>query len=159
MEMSDLPKVVPMIAYEDGHAAIEWLTRVLGFEERLRYESEDGSIGHAELELEGGVIMLATPTPEYQSPKRHRETCEAARRWSDNPYVIDGVLVSVGDVDGHFERARAAGATILREPEDQPFGDRLYTVEDLEGHRWMFSQHVRDVPAEEWGAQPATSSR
>jgi uncharacterized glyoxalase superfamily protein PhnB len=159
MEMSDLPKVVPMIAYEDGHAAIEWLTRVLGFEERLRYESEDGSIGHAELELEGGLIMLATPTPEYQGPRRHRETCEAARRWSDNPYVIDGVLVSVSDVDGHFERARAAGATILREPEDQPFGDRLYTVEDLEGHRWMFSQHVRDVAPEEWGAQPATSSR
>jgi uncharacterized glyoxalase superfamily protein PhnB len=159
MEMSDFPKVVPMIAYEDGHAAIEWLTRVLGFEERLRFESEDGSIGHAELELEGGLIMLATPTPEYVGPKRHRETCEAARRWSDNPYVIDGVLVSVSDVDGHFERARAAGATILREPEDQPFGDRLYTVEDLEGHRWMFSQHVRDVSPEEWRAQPAASSR
>jgi uncharacterized glyoxalase superfamily protein PhnB len=159
MEVSDLPKVVPMLSYEDAGAAIDWLSRAFGFSEQHRYEEPDGTVSHAELELEGGLIMLATPTPEYQSPKRHRETCESAKRWSENPYVIDGVLVSVRDVDRHFEQARGAGATILREPEDQPFGDRLYTAEDLEGHRWMFSQHVRDVAPEDWGAQPATSSR
>jgi uncharacterized glyoxalase superfamily protein PhnB len=156
--MSEYPKVVPMLSYEDGHAAIDWLTRAFGFEERLRWVGDDGAIGHAELELDGGLIMLATPTPEYQSPKRHREGCEPARRWSEVPYVIDGVLVHVRDVDAHYERARNEGATILREPEDQPFGDRLYTAEDLEGHRWMFSQHVRDVAPEEWGAQPASSA-
>jgi uncharacterized glyoxalase superfamily protein PhnB len=51
--------------------------------------------------------------------------------------VIDGVHVTVDDVDGHYERARAAGATILRGLEDLPFG-RLYSAADLEGHRWMF---------------------
>jgi PhnB protein len=53
--------------------------------------------------------------------------------------VIDGVLVHVDDVDAHFERAKEAGATILTEPEDTANG-RLYRAEDLEGHRWMFSQ-------------------
>jgi uncharacterized glyoxalase superfamily protein PhnB len=59
------------------------------------------------------------------------------------PYVIDGVLVEVDDVDEHFERATAAGATILSEPEDvADFGVRHYRAEDPEGHRWMFSQDI-----------------
>ena len=64
--------------------------------------------------------MLATPTPEYRSPKRHREECEQARAWSKVPYVIDGVLVYVGDFDAHLARARAAGATILPSPTASP---------------------------------------
>jgi uncharacterized glyoxalase superfamily protein PhnB len=55
-------------------------------------------------------------------------------------------------VEAHFERARVAGARILSEVEDTPFGDRHYRAEDLEGHRWMFAERVRDVPAEDWGA-------
>ena len=51
--------------------------------------------------------------------------------------MIDGVHVTVDDVDEHCQRARAAGATILRELEDLPFG-RLYSAADAEGHRWMF---------------------
>ena len=82
---------------------------------------------------------LASPTPDYESPRRHRETCDAARNWSAVPWVIDGVMAEVDDTDAHYHRARAAGATILSEPEDQPFG-RIYRAEDLEGHRWMFVQ-------------------
>lgn len=79
-----------MIAYEDTAAAIDWLTEAFGFREHgERYVMEDGTIGHAELELDGSVIMLATPTPDYRSPKRHRETCEHAARWHDNPWVVD----------------------------------------------------------------------
>ena len=81
--------------------------------------------------------MLATPSPNYQSPKRHRENCAAARRWSTVPYIIDGVLVSVDDLDRHFARAKSAGATILSEIEEGPPG-RRYRAEDLEGHRWFF---------------------
>src|SRR5204863_245240 len=80
------------------------------------------------------------------------QRCEAAARWSETPFVVDGVHVYVDDVDGHFERARAGGARILSEVEDTPFGDRHYRVEDLEGHRWMFAERVREVPAEDWGA-------
>jgi uncharacterized glyoxalase superfamily protein PhnB len=138
------PTVVPMLAYEDGVVALEWLSRAFGFRERTRMQGPDGRLTHGELELDGGVVMLATPTPDYESPRHHRESCDAARRWSKVPYVVDGVLVNVADVDAHFERARAAGARILSEPENVGMGIRHYRAEDLEGHRWMFSQDVED---------------
>ena len=133
------PDVIPMIAYEDGPAALEWLARAFGFRERTRTTDAAGRLTHAEMEAGGGLIMLATPTPDYRGPKRHREACEQARRWSQVPYIIDGVLVSVDDVDAHYERARSAGTRILSVPEDTGHG-RQYRAEDLEGHRWMFVQ-------------------
>jgi uncharacterized glyoxalase superfamily protein PhnB len=148
--------VVPMLAYEDAAAAIDWLVKAFGFHEELRYTEDDGTVTHAELATEGGgLIMLATPTPDYVSPKRHRETCEQARNWSEVPYVIDGVLIEVDDVDAHFARAKEAGATILSEPEDVDAGVRHYRAEDPEGHRWMFSQPIAQVAPEQWGAVEA----
>jgi uncharacterized glyoxalase superfamily protein PhnB len=135
--------VIPMLAYENGAAAIDWLVEVFGFEERERWADDDGTIVHAELATGGGSIMLATPSPDYVSPKRMRELSEDARKMYEVPYVVDGVLVEVEDIDAHFERAKAAGATILSEPEDVPeAGIRHYRVEDPEGHRWMFSQDM-----------------
>ena len=134
-------RVVPFLGYEDAAAAIEWLERAFGFRENreARYE-EDGTIGHAELELEGGgTIYLSTPAG-YASPRTLRAESEAARRSYDNPWVIDGHFVEVDDVEAHYERARAAGATILREPEEPGIGFRIYSAEDPEGHRWMFGQ-------------------
>ena len=136
--------ITPMLAYEDGAAAIEWLESAFGFRERRnsRYTDEQGRVGHAELELDDGLIMLASPTPEYRGPRRHAEECEQARKWLEVPYVIDGLHVVVEDVDAHFRQARGAGATILSEPEDQEYGERSYRAEDLEGHRWMFAQPI-----------------
>jgi len=135
------PQVVtPMIAYEDAAAAIDWLCRAFGFTERMRMEDASGTVTHAELELNGGVVMLAQPTTEYRSPARHAEECDQARRWLSVPFVIDGAHVLVPDVDAHFQRAKTEGATILSEPEDQPYGERTYRAADLEGHRWMFAQ-------------------
>jgi PhnB protein len=133
------PDLVPMIAYEDGVAALDWLARAFGFHERARMTDDAGRLSHGEMQVGEGVIMLATPTPDYQGPNHHREGCEAARRWSTVPYIIDGVLVYVDDVHGHCERARTAGARILSEPEDDQYGVR-YRAEDLEGHRWMFME-------------------
>ena len=148
--------VIPMLSYEDAAAAIDWLVEAFGFTEKLRYTEDDGTVTHAELATDGGgLIMLATPTADYVSPKRHRETCEQARKWSESPYVIDGLLVTVDAVDAPFARARQAGAAILSEPEDVDAGIRHYRVEDLEGHRWMFSQEIAVVAPEEWGAVEA----
>ena len=134
------PTVIPMLAYEDGAAALDWLVRAFGFTERERWTDDDGRLTHGELALGEGIVMLASPTPKYQSPKRHAETCDAARAWqNDVPYVIDGVLVHVPDVDAHHERAQREGATILSPPEDTDVG-RHYRVADLEGHRWMFAE-------------------
>ena len=143
-DSSELPTIVPMLSYEDVARAIEWLTRAFGFREieNERYTEPDGRVSHAELRLGGGTIMLGSPSPHYEGPRRHAESCEAARRWREPGYVVDGVHVLVEDVDAHFHRAKEAGATILSEPEDQPYRERVYRVEDLDGHRWMFGQPV-----------------
>jgi PhnB protein len=128
----------PMIAYEDGPAALDWLARTFGFRERTRIV-RDGKLTHGEMETGSGVIMCATPSPDYESPRRHRERCDAARRWSEVPYIIDGLLVYVDGIDEHYHRAAQAGAVILSSLEEGPPGKR-YRVEDLEGHRWMFME-------------------
>jgi uncharacterized glyoxalase superfamily protein PhnB len=133
----EYPPVIPMLAYEDGAAAMAWLASAFGFKERTRMLEADGRLGHGEMEAGGGLIMLATPSVHYQSPRHHREDCATAARWQEFPYIVDGVLVYVDDVDAHWTQARAAGARILTDPEGNPYG-RSYRVEDLEGHRWMF---------------------
>ena len=114
--MSQYPTVIPMISYENGPAAIAWLEKAFGFRERkeMRYTDKDGVVSHAEMETGGdGLIMLATPTPDYESPLHHRQHCDAAAKWSEAPWVIDGALVHVDDIDAHFERAKNAGARML----------------------------------------------
>ncbi len=137
-------RIVPMIAYEDGFAAIEFLSRAFGFteDEAQRFVNDDGTLGHAELELGGDRVMLATPGADYESPGHHREHCEPARRWLDNPWVVDGVFVEVDDLAAHHAAAVSAGATIIRAPGDPGVGFRIYTAEDPEGHRWMFGQRA-----------------
>jgi uncharacterized glyoxalase superfamily protein PhnB len=116
------PSVVPMISYEDGIAALEWLHRAFGFRETARHVAPDGRLSHGEMQAGDGLVMLASPTPDYQSPKRHRE-----------------VLVLVDNLEQHFARAKAAGARILSDIESDPPG-RRYRAEDFEGHRWFFFQ-------------------
>ena len=137
------PRVTPYLLYGDVPAALDWLARAFGFRERLRFTAEDGTVNHAEMEIgEDGLIMLGDPGGSFRRPK-------------DLGGVTVIVHVYVDDVDGHYRRAREAGARILRELEDQEYGDRRYDVEDLEGHHWSFAQRVRLVAPEEWGAETA----
>jgi PhnB protein len=133
------PRISPYLLYEDGYAAIDFITRAFGFTERMRMPGEsEGQLGHAELELDGGVIMLGTPARDFKNPKR-----------LGGATVL--VHVYVDDVDAHYDRAKAAGAEITREPATQDYGDRNYSAKDPEGHDWFFSQHVEDVSMEEIG--------
>jgi len=132
----NMPRITPYIFYEDVGSALDWLSKAFGFRERSRMPGPDGSVMHAEMELEDGVIMMGNPGPEYQKPKRHGHTDQL-------------IYVFVDDVDKHYRIAKAAGAVILDEPEDQFYGDRRYAAADLEGHHWNFATHVRDVPPEE----------
>ena len=136
---ANYPDVIPMIAYEDGPKAMDWLSSAFGFTERTRMLGNDGRLSHGEMQAGEGVIMLATPTPDYQGPRRHRAECEPAQKWSRVEYIVDGVLVYVDDVNAHYQRAKQRGATILSEPESDDYG-RRYRAEDIEGHRWMFLQ-------------------
>ena len=135
-------RVTPYLLYHDCDAAIDFLTGALGFTERTRMKGTDGKTNHAELELEGGVVMLGNPGSDYKNPK------ELGGR-TQTTYVY------VDDVDAHFERAKTAGAHVERELEDQFYGDRSYAVHDPEGHAWSFATHVRDVSPEEMQAAMA----
>ncbi len=138
--------VVPMLAYADGPAAMTWLSSAFGFEERERWLDETGVLAHGEMSTGHGLVMLATPTPDYEGPLLHRGHCQAAATWSAAPWVIDGVLAYVDDIVAHFERAKDAGASMLSDIESGPDGSRLYRVEDVEGHRWMFMQRATARP-------------
>jgi uncharacterized glyoxalase superfamily protein PhnB len=131
--------VTPYLLYEDVAAAIEWLGRAFGFEERLRFADESGVVTHAELVLGDGEVMLGHPGSEFRSPKALGAFTHL-------------VHVYVDDVDAHHARAVEAGAPILGALEDTPYGDRRYDTEDLEGHRWSFAKVLRELPPEEWGA-------
>jgi PhnB protein len=147
-----------MLAYANGAAAMDWLVRAFGFVERQRLLAPDGRLSHGELLAGDGLLMLSTPTPAYEAPKQHRLHCESARQWSTVPWVIDGVLVYIDDVDAHFAQATQAGATILSPPEGG-FPGRRYRVEDLEGHRWMFLQRPHEQPGAAIVSAPSTASR
>jgi uncharacterized glyoxalase superfamily protein PhnB len=133
------PAIIPMLSYEDGVKSLEWLCKAFGFTERERWLDDKGRLTHGEITLGSGVIMLASPNPDYQSPKHHRESCAQAAKWNKSIYIIDGTLVYVDDVHAHFKTATAHGATILSAIETDENGTR-YRAEDLEGHRWMFMQ-------------------
>ncbi len=130
--------VVPMLTYTDGPGAMDWLVRAFGFAERTRWLDDDGRVAHGELTTGDGLVMIASTNPAYESPTAHRQHCDAGDAWLTPPYVVDGALVYVDDIDAHYARAVAAGAATLSEIEDGPA--RLYRTEDLEGHRWMFMQ-------------------
>src|SRR5215472_7370396 len=91
------PSVIPMIAYRDGVAALDWLANAFGFVELDRRTTPDGRLSHGEMQAGEGKIMLATPSPDYEGPREHRAHCERAQKWSEVPFVIDGVLVLVDD--------------------------------------------------------------
>jgi uncharacterized glyoxalase superfamily protein PhnB len=129
--------VVPILIYADVGTAIEWLRNAFGFAERLRV-GRNGVVFHAQLVVGDGAIMMGCQGAEYRPPRQGE--------------VQQYVHVTVDEVDAHFERAKRSGARIVDAPHDTPFGERQYTAEDPEGHRWAFSQHVADVPPEKWGA-------
>ncbi len=120
---------MPALRYQDAPAAIEWLCNVLGFERHAVYPGPDGSIAHAELTLNGGMIMLGSQRDDehkqrFMSPKAlgNLETCS--------------IYVVVTDVDAAYKRAQAAGATIVKPMEDTHYGSREFGVKDSEGHTW-----------------------
>ncbi len=131
--------VTPCLLYEDVAAALEFLARAFDFTETLRYDDPAGYVSHAEMRLGDGAIMLGDPGPSYRGPARLGGTTVQLH-------------VEVDDVDALCARARSAGATVTREPEDQSYGERSFSATDPEGHVWTFGQTLREVSPEEWGA-------
>ncbi|MGO9898770.1 MAG: VOC family protein [Solirubrobacteraceae bacterium] len=120
--------VIPVLVYEDVREAIGWLCDTFGLQ--VRWQAGDH---RAQLWLNGGTVVVTEPRTSKALP---------------GPQSL---LVRVPDVRAHFERAHERGAKILDEPRDFPYGERQYTVEDLGGHHWGFSQSIADVAPETWG--------
>jgi uncharacterized glyoxalase superfamily protein PhnB len=121
--------VVPGMQYRKAPEAIEWLCRVFGFEQRAVYPAPDGSIAHAELTLDGGMIMLGS-VGNGEAGRFMKQPDEIGGATTRGVYLI------VSDADAVYARAKAAGAEIVLENEDKPYGGRGFTCRDLEGHVW-----------------------
>ena len=117
------PTFYPAFNYRDAPAAIDWLARALGFELMMRVADGKGGIAHAEMAYEDGVVMLGSVKEVM------------------GPFSIQHTYVAVADPDAHHARAKAAGAKIVMELHDTPYGSRDYACEDPEGHRWYFGTY------------------
>jgi uncharacterized glyoxalase superfamily protein PhnB len=120
------------LRYDDARAAIAYLTGTLGFVEQNVHTADDGSVGHAELSFADGVVMLGTRrgTPD---------TFDTGRA------VVYLALDSAEEVDAHHDRAVAAGAQVVQELVDQPYGSREYAVRDPEGNIWSVGSYRPQV--------------
>lgn len=128
------PTVIPVLVYPDVRAAVAWLTAAFGFVERVRI----GDAHRAQMSIgENGAMIVADARGEQQSPPEG--------------FVNHLIKVRVEDVDAQFERAKGFGVRILEGPTEQVYGERELVVEDLAGHRWQFTQTMRDVAPEDYG--------
>lgn len=131
---TDYPRVTPYLLVDDGAAAIDFYTAVLGATEKFRMPTQDGRIGHAELALGNSTIMLSDAG------------CTSARQLGGTPVLLH---VYVPDADRTYDLAVAAGATGISEVEAKFYGDRNGQFEDPFGQRWSVATHVEDVSPEE----------
>jgi len=121
--------VIPSFRYNDARAAIDWLSKVFGFERHAVYETPDGLIAHAELALNGGMIMLGSQRDDEHG-KRFKSPNELGGVETRSSYIV------VDDADAVYARAQAAGATIIRPIQNTDYGSREFSVLDPEGHSW-----------------------
>jgi uncharacterized glyoxalase superfamily protein PhnB len=126
--------VTPVLVYPDVRAAVDFLERALGFEERVRIGEDHRSQMRVGTD---GAIVVADVGRERVAPS--------------GGGVTHLVKIRVADVDAAFARARGAGARVVEEPQTHMYGERSCVVEDIGGHRWELTQTVRDVDPGEWG--------
>ncbi len=132
------PSLSPAIAVRDAAQAIEFYRQAFGAEERYRLiDPETGKIGHAELTINGALLMLSDEYPQYNK----------------TPETLGGVsgkyLLMCADVDAAYARALAAGAEAVTPLTTQFYGHRDGRVRDPFGHEWLLSQVIEEVAPEE----------
>jgi PhnB protein len=122
--------VTPYLIVDGAAELLDFVKSAFGAEERFRMPAPNGTIGHAEVKIGDSIVMLA----------------DGGEEW---PVMPTFVYLYVEDCDATYEQALAAGATSVREPEDQFYGDRNATVRDSVGNLWGIATHVEDVSEEE----------
>jgi uncharacterized glyoxalase superfamily protein PhnB len=129
--------IIPVLVYPDVREAVAFLEAAFGFSERVQI----GEDHRAQLAFVEGAVIVGDVRGERRPPRDREET--------------HAVMVRVEDARAHCEHARAHGAKILMEPTDFEYGERQYEAEDPAGHRWTFSETLRDAEPEEWGGTTA----
>lgn len=136
-------RVVAYLLVDGADRAIDFYARAFGAQERYRLVMPDGRVGHAELVLDGAIVFLADASPGAPAgaidPRSLGGTTVLLHRW-------------VTDVDAACTRALDAGATQLRPPADEFYGDRVAVVADPWGHVWSLHTHVRDMSPDDISA-------
>lgn len=140
--MTDQPHratLASAVVYKDPDAALDWLEKAFGFERSMVITDADGNLSHAEMTVGECYLMVGA---EWAGHVASPASVGGKNTQSVHVYLD-------ADLDTHCDRARAAGAEVVRQPEDQFYGDRVYSVKDPEGHVWTFAQTVRQVSREE----------
>jgi uncharacterized glyoxalase superfamily protein PhnB len=122
----------PALRYTDAHAAISWLCDAFGFERQVVYDGPDDTVAHAQLTLDGAVLMIGSAREGDAYPGKTPAQLGG---------ITGSIYVYVADPDAHCARARAAGARIDKEPYDTEYGSREYAVRDVEGYWWSFGTY------------------
>jgi len=128
-------RIIPTMRYRNAPAAIEWLCKAFGLQKHLVVPAQDGGIAHAQLTFDNGMIMLSSAGGGGMFDRLMKLPEEIGGAETQSAYVI------VADCDAHYARAKAAGATMLRDVQDEDYGGRGYTCRDLEGHIWSFGSY------------------
>ena len=125
------PSIVPCLSYRDAPAAIAWLKEAFGFTEVMVVPGPDDTIAHAQLAFDGGMVMVGSIRDDEL---QMRPPCDLGG-------VTQSIYIVVEDADAHYARAVEAGAEIVRELEDTPYGSRDFSARDPEGHLWNFGTY------------------
>ena len=135
---SSIREIVPYLSVSNAAEAIDFYQKAFGAVEQFRLTEPTGRIGHAELKFGDVTLMLADEYPEYGFK---------------GPVALGGspvtLHVPVDDVDALAKRVVDAGATMIREPKDEFYGERSCRIQDPFGHQWAFSQTIETVTPEE----------
>ncbi|MGI8958689.1 MAG: VOC family protein [Bryobacteraceae bacterium] len=126
--------VQPYLIFQDCAEAIAFYVKAFGASEKFRMPDKEGRITHSEIEIGDSCIMMADEAPQMDA-----FSCE---HYGGSPASL---LIYTGDCDAMYKQAVAAGAKSLREPADQPYGDRMSGVKDPFGYKWWIATHVKDV--------------
>jgi uncharacterized glyoxalase superfamily protein PhnB len=127
--------ITPTLIYNDMEKAVDWLGRTFGLQEVWRIE-DHGAL----LSLDGAEVYVRGPRKGKEFDVQSTRSCSGS------------LMVRVEDVNTHYERALRRDVEILQEPKDEVYGERQYVVADIGGHHWTFSETIKDVAPEEWGA-------
>jgi PhnB protein len=134
------PRVTPALVVDGGVKALEFYAEVFGATERMRIPGPAGTIAHAEIGIGDSVVMVDDASPGMGTKAPPAGGLEGSPT---------SLYVYVEDVDATVERAAELGASVVRAPQDQFYGDRNGYIIDPFGHGWTVASHVEDVASDE----------